>query len=162
MKTGSTTCTSQGYGDNQTGGYGGQGGYGHGGYDRGYSRGGGGFRQPQKKCHICGRTGCWSTKHSKDEQQSVYNRYRQQGRYHTQELPSKEEYQAFLADVEGIEALEPLHEDGFSQHFADASYYNQQSENRQWYTEHYFIDPVKEEQKGETRESGDMGEWNGG
>jgi len=44
----------------------------------------------------------------KDEQQSVYNRYRQQSQYHTQELPSKEEYQAFLADVEGIEALEPL------------------------------------------------------
>jgi len=81
----------------------------------------------------------------KDEQQSVYNRYRQQSQYHTQELPSKEEYQAFLADVEGIEALEPLHEDGFSQHFADASYDNQQSENRQWYTEHYFIDPIKEE-----------------
>ncbi|KDN62827.1 putative conserved hypothetical protein [Colletotrichum sublineola] len=55
-----------------------------------------------KKCYVCGKPGCWSTKHSKDERQQSYRRYKDQ--YPTE--GSIEAFQQFVADFKGYKPFE--------------------------------------------------------
>jgi hypothetical protein len=55
----------------------------------------------EKKCYICNKPNCWSTKHTPSERKQAYERFKQRSRY-----PSKAHYQAFLADIEGVETVD--------------------------------------------------------
>lgn len=61
----------------------------------------------QKKCYICGKTGCWSTKHSDEERRKAYSKYREHAQYH-QQLTSVDSFTVFLADYEGSEITTSL------------------------------------------------------
>ena len=61
----------------------------------------------QKKCYICGKPGCWSTKHTLDERKQAYNKFNQ----YTQH-PTVAYYQSFLSQFEGVEGLT---DDGLSE-----------------------------------------------
>lgn len=65
---------------------------------------GGGFQQ--KKCYICNKPRCWSTKHSVDERKQAYDRFHQQTSYTSDELPTLEYYSSFLARYEGAEGID--------------------------------------------------------
>ena len=51
-----------------------------------------------KKCFICFKEGCWSTKHTPEERRKGYERYRTKT-----QRPTKDSFQQFLYEFEGIE-----------------------------------------------------------
>ena len=60
-----------------------------------------------KKCYICGKPGCWSTKHPMEERRRGQESYRQ----YTQaagQLPTPERFYAFLAQYEGVEGYDDV------------------------------------------------------
>jgi len=69
-----------------------------------------------KKCFVCGKPGCWSTKHTKEERQSSFNRYK--STYFAQASPAT--FNHFLLDYEGCD-MSHLQEasDGEEQHSDD-------------------------------------------
>jgi hypothetical protein len=58
----------------------------------------------QKKCYVCGQTGCWSSKHPIERQQA-YNKFRQYAQYTTDHEITPQFYQSFLAQFEGVEGI---------------------------------------------------------
>lgn len=74
---------------------------------RGLSRGRGfgndRLRPPTtKKCYVCGKVGCWSTKHTLEERKTSYNRYRDNA-HAMNNRPSAEAYNTFLVNFKGFE-----------------------------------------------------------
>lgn len=57
----------------------------------------------QKKCYICGKVGCWSTKHGIEERRVAYQRYKQSSYITDIADPSPNNYQSFLTEFEGTE-----------------------------------------------------------
>ena len=99
-------------------------------YDRGYSQRRGGFRgyggnnqrnqerenfrggyrgnhgeSRQKKCYVCGQLGCWSSKHSVEERQQAYSKFRQYAQHTVDYEITPQFYQSFLAQFEGVEGI---------------------------------------------------------
>lgn len=70
---------------------------------------GNGNNQGDKKCFICGKTGCWSTKHSLEERKQSKSQYLAQCDYWG-EQPN---YTAFLVDYEGEELDQFFQEDEY-------------------------------------------------
>jgi hypothetical protein len=72
-----------------------------GGNSRGGYRGNGGYQGGlrQKKCHVCKKPGCWSTKHSAEERQKAYDKFRQEQYVIGHEVTTAL-YQSFLAEFE--------------------------------------------------------------
>ncbi|POS84492.1 hypothetical protein EPUL_004351, partial [Erysiphe pulchra] len=64
------------------------------------------FQQRQKKCYVCNKQGCWSTKHPQEERQLAYSRFRTQYTHSTE--PNIAIFQGFLANYEGIHGIEDL------------------------------------------------------
>ena len=62
----------------------------------------------QKKCYVCKRPGCWSTKHTIKERQRAYDSFRQHASYTTEEEVTPEYYGSFLAQVEGVKGVKAL------------------------------------------------------
>ncbi|KAF8854920.1 hypothetical protein BDZ45DRAFT_627121 [Acephala macrosclerotiorum] len=92
-----------------------RGGQGRGGQrGRGGSRGGyrerreyqGGSASYQKKCYICNKSGCWSTKHPMEERRQAFDRFRQRSQHKVDHDITPAYYQSFLAQCEGVEGLE--------------------------------------------------------
>jgi len=85
-------------------------------YGRGYNqrpRGkgggprGGSFRSNrQKKCYVCEKPNCWSTRHSLDERKEAYNKFRQSARNVGNREATAAYFQSFLVQYEGVEDLE--------------------------------------------------------
>ena len=80
---------------------------------RGYSqhrpRGnrGGSFRNDrQKKCYVCEKPNCWSTRHSLDERKEAYNKFRQRSRNVRNHEVTAAYFQTFLIQYEGVEDLD--------------------------------------------------------
>jgi hypothetical protein len=69
-------------------------------------------RDRPKKCYVCGKPGCWSTRHSMDERKDAYDRFRQTVRNVGSRNDSSAHFQTFLAEYEGAEELasEPMDE----------------------------------------------------
>jgi hypothetical protein len=91
-----------------------RGGYNRGGYNRnirprGSYRGGNGGRFTTKKCYICGKQGCWSTRHTRDEQRKS----RREFRSYVQEkgYGNGDDFAEFLVDFEGLDIISDF-EDG--------------------------------------------------
>ncbi len=59
----------------------------------------------QKKCYVCGQMGCWSTKHSVEERQQAYNKFRQYAQHTVEHEITPQFYQSFLAQFEGVEGI---------------------------------------------------------
>jgi hypothetical protein len=88
-----------------------------GGYNRHTTRGGyrGGFRgfqggfgdqsDRQKRCYVCSKPGCWSTKHTQEERDQSFAKIRQ-SQYITNVEITPEHFQHFLLEWEGIETSE--------------------------------------------------------
>ena len=65
----------------------------------------------QKKCYVCKRPGCWSTKHTPEERQEAFERFSQHARYKGRRA-TEQFYQTFLNEVEGQENQEnPINND---------------------------------------------------
>jgi hypothetical protein len=52
-----------------------------------------------KRCYVCKKEGCWSTKHTEDEKRKAYDDFKRASQYPT----TSDEYQHFLVDYEGVE-----------------------------------------------------------
>ncbi|KAH6667382.1 hypothetical protein B0J14DRAFT_642344 [Halenospora varia] len=63
------------------------------------------FQQRQKKCYVCSKPGCWSTKHSLDERKQSFDKFRSEAQYLQNHEPTAQFFQSFLAEFEGIEAF---------------------------------------------------------
>jgi hypothetical protein len=63
----------------------------------------GGFRQ---KCYVCDQPGCWSTKHTTEERQKAYEKFRQQASYTTEQDVTTQFYGSFLVQYEGLEGID--------------------------------------------------------
>ena len=80
-------------------------GRGNGHHDRGHDARRDGDRHEAastKKCYVCGKVGCWSTKHTLEERKASYGRYRDNARA-MDARPTPEAYHAFLVKFEGLE-----------------------------------------------------------
>jgi hypothetical protein len=93
----------------------------YGGRGRGYGRG---YNQPrprgnqggtrgdsfqhdrQKKCYVCEKSNCWSTRHSLDERKGAYNKFRQSATKVGNREVTTAYFQSFLAQYEGVEDLD--------------------------------------------------------
>ena len=79
----------------------------YGGRGRGYSRRSGQRylqdRNRQKKCYICGKPNCWSTRHPYEERKEAYDKFRQKGAG-TQGVTAAY-FQSFLIQQEGVDDL---------------------------------------------------------
>ena len=60
-------------------------------------------RQHDKKCYVCGKTGCWSTRHPREEREDSRRRFRTFVQTHD---GVDDDYDAFLADFEGVDTLD--------------------------------------------------------
>jgi hypothetical protein len=80
------------------------------------SRGGGPFRgrggsyprsqrSHTKKCYVCGKSGCWSTKHTLEEQREAYNKFKGHATYTLEQDVTPQLYNSFLANFEGLEGI---------------------------------------------------------
>ena len=111
---------------------------------RGYNRGGGGrgrggFQGKPKKCYICDKDGCWSTKHTLQERKEAYAKFKQNAR--KSGAPQDISYfQSFLTNYEGHEDLES-HEDVEEEEPADFARL-QIEESDQFFTSFGSIDGV--------------------
>lgn len=76
---------------------------------RGFSRGRGNYRPNiqarQKKCYVCDKSNCWSTRHSLQERKEAFNKFRQSA-IRTGTRSDTAYFQSFLAQYEGLENLE--------------------------------------------------------
>ena len=55
-----------------------------------------------QKCYVCGKSGCWSTKHTKEERTSAYDRFRKSSYLmNSSKKPTQESFQQFLLQWEG-------------------------------------------------------------
>jgi hypothetical protein len=61
-----------------------------------------------KRCYICKKPGCWSTKHTPEKRRRAYDTFKQHSQYTN---ASREHYQSFLAHYEGLESLTETDED---------------------------------------------------
>ncbi len=87
-------------------------GYTRGNSNRGSSRGRSGSRgglgssetreTREKRCYICSKPNCWSTKHSIEERKHAYERFKSRSQHPN---PSHTVYQNFVVQIEGIEGL---------------------------------------------------------
>jgi hypothetical protein len=86
-------------------------------YSRGYdqrqpqgNRGGpcgGSFRNDrQKKCYVCEKPNCWSTRHSLNDRKEAYNKFQQSARNVGKREVTMTYFQNFLVQYEGVEDLE--------------------------------------------------------
>ena len=66
-------------------------------YERG--RGGGNDGNNTKKCFVCGKRGCWSTKHPISERKPRQNQWRR----YMQEHERQDDFATFLIDYEGVD-----------------------------------------------------------
>ena len=76
------------------------------GFRRGYA--GGYHNQPmsrQKKCYVCEKPNCWSTRHTDDERRQAYTKFRQYAQKVSNKEPTVAYFQSFLAQFEGVDAL---------------------------------------------------------
>ncbi|WQF76847.1 hypothetical protein CDEST_01861 [Colletotrichum destructivum] len=92
---------------------------------------------PNKRCYVCGKSGCWSNKHSDDERRQAYSRYKNNP--DTQDRSSAG-YHQYLAWYEGYEEYEPAnsnnHNDQYHQD-ADTSS-SDEEDNEPKEKEHFF------------------------
>ena len=94
--------------------YGGRGRYrgGSRGRSRGSRQGYGGYRDRsmprpmprQKKCYVCEKPSCWSTRHTDDERRQAFDKFRK----YSQGMPNRQRptvalFQSFLAEYEGVD-----------------------------------------------------------
>jgi hypothetical protein len=78
----------------------------------------------QKKCYICTKPGCWSTKHPLEERKQAYERFRQKApsTQHYQDTPiTITTYYTFLAEFEGVEGFQDDEVDEIDQLMADTT-----------------------------------------
>jgi hypothetical protein len=92
-------------------------------YNRGRSRGNTKFRPPSgnsrggynkfrssttrlKKCYVCEKPNCWSTRHTPEERQQAYAKFQQ----YAQGEASPVYFNTFLAEFEGVEGLQEQNE----------------------------------------------------
>ena len=61
--------------------------------------------QRQKKCYVCEKPNCWSIKHSGEECQRAYAKFRQLAQHTTNQEPTVAYFNSFLANFEGVEGL---------------------------------------------------------
>ncbi|KAI0994430.1 hypothetical protein K3495_g13752, partial [Podosphaera aphanis] len=61
-----------------------------------------------KRCYICKRKGCWSTKHSKKDQYNAYKEFEHNLTNTYNRSTSREEFQHLLIDSEGVEEIEDV------------------------------------------------------
>ncbi|KAE9570079.1 hypothetical protein CGMCC3_g13792, partial [Colletotrichum fructicola] len=61
---------------------------------------------PTKKCYICGKTGCWSTKHPTEERRNAYTRFKASQHLQDSSMPAFCHFLAWHEGVEGIDTLE--------------------------------------------------------
>jgi hypothetical protein len=59
--------------------------------------------RPPKKCYVCGKEGCWSTKHTPDERAKAYQRFKSNSNGHDKSTTA---YATFLAWAEGNEGAD--------------------------------------------------------
>ena len=57
-----------------------------------------------KRCYVCDKTGCWSTRHSVEERKKAYDIFTR-SQYSTEIDVSLENYQTFLVQFEGVEGF---------------------------------------------------------
>jgi hypothetical protein len=76
----------------------------------------------QKRCHVCDKPGCWSTKHTVEERKRAYEKFRQHASYTLEEEATPEYYNSFLAQYEGIEGIDDTTEQFMSMSIDDAPY----------------------------------------
>ena len=57
----------------------------------------------QKKCFVCGKNDCWSTKHPKEKRDESYSKFRRAASYTAKTEPTPEHFEQFLLEWEGIE-----------------------------------------------------------
>ncbi|EGY23394.1 uncharacterized protein VDAG_04832 [Verticillium dahliae VdLs.17] len=104
-----------------------------------------------KKCYVCRKSGCWSTKHSNDERRRAYDSFR--GKYQYTQDTSMPSFNHFLAWHEGIEGMdrdENDNDDPDAQYFqalgiADDQYGalpREESDESQEFMTSYFTGPV--------------------
>lgn len=79
-------------------------------YNRGSSRGGGGYnsyqkQERQKKCYVCQKPGCWSNRHTLQERKDAFAKFRQ-GAVKAGTRHDTAYLQSFLTNYEGYENLE--------------------------------------------------------
>lgn len=94
-----------------------------------------------KKCFICDKTECWSTKHTPEERRKAYERF-STSRY-TRDR-SQTAYAQFLTWYEGGDDTQDTKEDGIRQFFQDNDAESDEQENNnheeQLYT-NFFVEP---------------------
>jgi hypothetical protein len=74
-------------------------------YRGGYQGNQGNRRFQQKKCYVCDQTSCWSTKHTVEERQKAYEKFRQHASYTTEQDVTPQFYSSFLVQYEGLEGI---------------------------------------------------------
>ena len=57
-------------------------------------------RHNDKKCYVCGKKGCWSIRHPREERAESHQRFKTYVQSHTH---VDDNYDAFLAEFEGID-----------------------------------------------------------
>jgi hypothetical protein len=59
----------------------------------------------QKKCYVCNKPNCWSTKHTVEERREAFDKFRQ-STYVLGAKPNVATFQTFLTEFEGVEGLD--------------------------------------------------------
>ncbi|KAG6176528.1 hypothetical protein E4U27_005092 [Claviceps purpurea] len=66
-------------------------------------------KPPRKQCLVCGRQGCWSTNHSRDEQKKAKDKWWKDKRLDG--APTEKRYDAFLQAYEGVPTSTEISDD---------------------------------------------------
>ncbi|EFQ93714.1 hypothetical protein PTT_08811, partial [Pyrenophora teres f. teres 0-1] len=97
-------------------------------------------RRNNKKCYVCNKPGCWSTRHSREERKEAQQRYRTHVQTHNVNI----DYEAFLAQFEGID-IDNDDDDGDTDEELNAFFNNDQLD-----TKHQFLTATYGTVDGET------------
>ncbi|KAK1914262.1 hypothetical protein P3342_007508 [Pyrenophora teres f. teres] len=100
-------------------------------------------RRNNKKCYVCNKPGCWSTRHSREERKEAQQRYRTYVQTHNVNI----DYEAFLAQFEGID-IDDDDDDGDTDEELNAFFNNDQLD-----TKHQFLTATCGTVDGETMAS---------
>ncbi|KDN61365.1 putative conserved hypothetical protein [Colletotrichum sublineola] len=88
----------------------------------------GNYGRGSKKCFVCHKTGCWSTKHTLDERRNAYQRFKSN---HHMKDPSPSAYATFLVDFEGNKPLDATDDDNDLRQYFEASVPFEDAEDEQ-------------------------------
>ena len=69
----------------------------------------------RKRCYICGKPGCWSTKHPDEDRRRSFDRFRQYVQNNSDREPTRSLFQGFLTKTEGTEELSDSQKADFEQ-----------------------------------------------